>query len=63
MKNLDKKSLEKAFRLFDSGDIDKIEIGSTKGLQEIHHYLFADLFDFAGQIRKCSLPRRNFSKN
>jgi cell filamentation protein len=60
MKNLDKKSLENAYRLFDSGDIGKIEIGSTKGLQEIHHYLFTDLFDFAGQIRKQNISKGGF---
>ena len=38
-----KESLEKAYHLFESGDIEKIEIGTTKGLQQIHHYLFGYL--------------------
>ena len=51
MKDIDKKSLEKAYKLFDSCDIDNIEIGTLKGLQQIHKYLFDGLYDFAGELR------------
>ncbi|MDI9366410.1 MAG: Fic/DOC family protein [Flavobacterium sp.] len=60
MKNIDKQSLENAYRLFESGAIDAIEIGTTKGLQQIHVYLFEGLYDFAGQIRKQNISKGSF---
>lgn len=60
MKNIDKKSLEKAYRLFETGDIGKIEIGTTKGLLQIHNYLFDGLYDFAGQIRTINIAKGGF---
>lgn len=60
MKNTDRKRLEKAYRLFTSGDIDKIEIGTTKGLRQIHKYLFDGLFDFAGKIRTQNISIAGF---
>jgi len=57
---IDKISLENAKRLYVSGDIVKIEIGSTKGLQAIHRYLFDGLYDFAGKIRSKNISKGNF---
>lgn len=60
MKNIDKNSLENAYRLFESKDIERIEIGTTKGLQEIHRYLFGGLYDFAGEVRKLNISKGGF---
>jgi cell filamentation protein len=60
MKNIDKDSLEKAFQLFETNDIEKIEIGTTKGLQDIHYYLFNGLYEFAGKIRTQNISKGGF---
>ena len=50
--SIDGKSKTKAYSLFESSFIYSIEVGTTKGLQQIHAYLFGGLYDFAGQIRQ-----------
>ncbi len=60
MHSIDKESIKRAFQLFESGDINSMEIGTTKGLQEIHAYLFDGLYDFAGEIRKSNISKGGF---
>ncbi|MFC0760643.1 protein adenylyltransferase Fic [Enterococcus faecalis] len=53
-------SKEKAKQLYDSGDIDRLEIGTFKGLSYIHNYLFEDIYEFAGKVRSQNISKGNF---
>lgn len=57
---IDGKSKQKAYNLFESSFIDGIEVGTTKGLQQIHAYLFGGLYDYAGQIRQKNISKGGF---
>lgn len=57
---VDGKSKQKAYSLFDSLLIDNIEVGTVKGLRQIHSYLFGGLYDFAGQIRTMNISKGGF---
>jgi len=57
---IDRLSKQKAYDLYDYGVIHTLEIGTTKGLQDIHRYLFNNLYDFAGQIRELNISKSNF---
>lgn len=58
--NIDAQSLNKAHSLFESGAIDRIEVGTVKGLCDIHRYLFGGLYDFAGKIRTLNISKGGF---
>jgi len=57
---LDNKSRDKAYQLWDSSLLKMIEVGTTRGLQQIHAYLFGGLYDFAGQIRQKNISKGGF---
>jgi len=52
---IDSKSKSKAYALFNSSLLDTIEVGTIRGLQQLHSYLFGGLYDFAGQIRTLNI--------
>lgn len=58
---IDGKSKAKAYALFESSLLDSIEVGTVKGLQQIHAYLFGGLYDFAGQIRQLNISKGGFT--
>jgi len=57
---IDTKSKSKAYALFGSSLLDTVEVGTIKGLQQIHGYLFGGLYDFAGQIRTVNIAKGGF---
>ena len=56
----EKLSKQRAKELFDSGDIERVEVVTFKGLSYIHSYLFGDIYGFAGKIRDVNISKGNF---
>lgn len=56
----EKISKTKALELFENNMLDNFEVGTFKGLSSIHQYLFSDIYDFAGKMRKINIAKGNF---
>jgi cell filamentation protein len=56
----EKISKQKARQLFDTGDIDQVNVGTFSGLSFIHAYLFDEIYEFAGKMRKVNIAKGNF---
>ena len=50
----------KALELYDKEIINTFEVGTFKGLSQIHEYLFSDVYSFAGKMRNVNLAKGNF---
>ena len=53
-------SKKKAVLLFEKGILDSLSSGKFFTLQAIHRYLFEDIYEFAGEIRKVNMAKGNF---
>ncbi len=58
--SIDGQSKKKAYTLFESNLINEFEVGTARGLQQIHAYLFGGLYSFAGQIRQKNISKGGF---
>jgi len=56
----EKMSKRRAKQLFDSGDIQKAEVGTYTGLAFIHGYLFDEIYHFAGKLREVNMAKGSF---
>lgn len=53
-------SKKKAAELFEQDILEYLPAGTFSTLQAIHRYLFADIYDFAGQIRNVNIAKGSF---
>jgi cell filamentation protein len=59
-REIDDSSKQKAYEMFDGGEINNFEVGTVNGLRQIHKYLFDGLYDFAGEIRTRNISKGYF---
>lgn len=56
----EKISKQKAVEMFESGYLESLETGTFESLAKIHKYLFDEIYDFAGELRKVNISKGNF---
>lgn len=56
----EKISKQKAVKMFESGYLESLEAGTFESLAKIHKYLFDEIYDFAGEVRKVNISKGNF---
>ena len=60
MDPIDEKSKRKAYDIFEGDIISNLEVGTFKGLQQIHSFIFGGLYEFAGQLREKNISKGGF---
>mgnify|MGYP005797915099 CR=1 FL=1 len=53
-------SKKKAKEMFETGYLNKLEAGTFDALKKIHKYLFEEIYEFAGNLRKVNIAKGNF---
>ena len=53
-------SKKKAKEMFETGFLNELEVGTFECLKQIHEYLFGDIYEFAGKLRKVNIAKGNF---
>ena len=56
----ERETKKKAIALFETGELNSFEVGTYKGLAQIHQYLFEDIYEFAGKLREENISKNNF---
>ena len=56
----EKISKKRAKEMFETGYLDKLEPGTFESLKKIHKYLFGEIYEFAGNLRKINIAKGNF---
>lgn len=50
----------KAKEMFENGFLNSLQAGTFESLKEIHKYLFNEIYNFAGKLRKVNIAKGNF---
>ena len=50
----------RAKKMFETGYLDTLQPGTFETLKKIHKYLFEEIYEFAGCIRKVDIAKSNF---
>ena len=49
-----------AKKMFETGYLNTLEPGTFVALKQIHKYLFEEIYEFAGELRKVNIAKGNF---
>ena len=56
----EKISKKRAKKMFDTEYLNTLDAGTFQSLKAIHKYLFEEIYEFAGELRKVNIAKGNF---